>query len=208
MNIKHLVAALVATTTLICGFSTKSHAVGLDFDDLNLSDTGLIPESYGNTEQLDVTYSDVSGLGNNSSLFGFLELSTDDYSYLENAAYLGEGFTGEQSLAPEKSYQVTLSSLDLNAYQANGGFQVYVDNRDFSELLSSQNSANINKTNQNGFPIQWGPDAFNVGIDNVRYDVSPVPEPLTILGSLAAIGVGGFLRREYNRKNQLTKKQS
>ncbi|MEO1670582.1 MAG: PEP-CTERM sorting domain-containing protein [Cyanobacteria bacterium J06631_2] len=32
-----------------------------------------------------------------------------------------------------------------------------------------------------------------------------VPEPLTILGSMAAIGMGAFLKREYSRKNKLVK---
>ena len=32
-----------------------------------------------------------------------------------------------------------------------------------------------------------------------------VPEPLTILGSIAAIGMGAFLKREYSRKDNLVK---
>jgi hypothetical protein len=37
-----------------------------------------------------------------------------------------------------------------------------------------------------------------IGIDDVRY--VPVPEPLTILGSSAALGIGAFLKRQYSRK--------
>jgi hypothetical protein len=219
MNIKHLVAALVAKTTLTCGFSEKSHAVGLDFEGLGLNIRDVIPSSYGDIAgQLDVTYRGVSALGNNSS-FGDLQFWDNNYSDLQNVAYSGIGITGEVGLAPAEGYQVTLRSFDLGAWRnVDRGSQVYVYNGDFSELLFSQNPANIsgttrstfnfNLTSDNGFRIQWGPDAFNVGIDNIKYDVSPVPEPLTILGSLAAIGVGGFLKREYNRKNQLKEKQS
>ena len=50
-------------------------------------------------------------------------------------------------------------------------------------------------TSSSGIILQWGPDAYDTGIDNVAFDVSPsapVPEPASLLlvaTGLAAAGV-------------------
>ncbi|WP_017316077.1 PEP-CTERM sorting domain-containing protein [Mastigocladopsis repens] len=44
--------------------------------------------------------------------------------------------------------------------------------------------------------------------DPVKPDPNPVPEPLTVLGSLAAGGVGAALRRKYNKQQEDTAKVS
>ncbi len=37
------------------------------------------------------------------------------------------------------------------------------------------------------------------------YEAEPVPEPLTILGSATALGIGGLLKREQSKKNKNNK---
>ena len=59
----------------------------------------------------------------------------------------------------------------------------------------------FNLTSTNGIGIQWGPDAFNTGIDNVDFSFTPnggggVPEPATWALMIAGFGlVGASIRR-------------
>jgi hypothetical protein len=42
--------------------------------------------------------------------------------------------------------------------------------------------------------------ASNIPLTAASSDLEPAPEPLTILGSVLALGFGGLLHREYSRK--------
>ena len=44
--------------------------------------------------------------------------------------------------------------------------------------------------------------------DSTTETLKEVPEPLTILGSLTAIGIGGFLKRKYSLNSQLEDEQN
>lgn len=46
---------------------------------------------------------------------------------------------------------------------------------------------------------------FGEGTGFVRFDPRDVPEPLTIVGSMVAIGMGAMLKREYSRQKNLAK---
>lgn len=45
-------------------------------------------------------------------------------------------------------------------------------------------------------------------IDDVRLEPEPVPEPLTLLGSATALGVGGLLKRQHSKKQKQDKKSA
>ncbi|MEL7008888.1 MAG: PEP-CTERM sorting domain-containing protein [Cyanobacteria bacterium J06588_4] len=76
-------------------------------------------------------------------------------------------------------------------------------NEAFNSPLFSSGSFDLREGNQS---ITITPTAAPFGPGGsgfIRFD--PVPEPLTIFGSLAAIGMGAFLKREYSRNSKLLK---
>ncbi|MBP6878112.1 MAG: PEPxxWA-CTERM sorting domain-containing protein [Phenylobacterium sp.] len=60
--------------------------------------------------------------------------------------------------------------------------------------------ASVNSSYRDGLILRWGPDGYDVGLDNVRFDVRPassaVPEPGTWAMMILGTGcVGAALRR-------------
>ena len=58
----------------------------------------------------------------------------------------------------------------------------------------------MNSAFGDGFIVRWGPDGYEVGLDNIRYDVRPltsaVPEPTSWALMIVGFGVAGMgLRR-------------
>ena len=51
-------------------------------------------------------------------------------------------------------------------------------------------SFSINATSSGGFSIAFGPEGYNVGIDNIAFTTAPVPEPGT--WALMALGLAGL----------------
>jgi hypothetical protein len=56
----------------------------------------------------------------------------------------------------------------------------------------------ISATSSAGFSIAFGPDGYNVGIDNIDFTTSAVPEPASVallLAGLVVVGAAGRARR-------------
>ncbi|MEM6614793.1 MAG: PEP-CTERM sorting domain-containing protein [Cyanobacteria bacterium P01_C01_bin.72] len=79
-----------------------------------------------------------------------------------------------------------------NVFTANPG-------EAFNNPLFSSGSFSLDAGNQS-ITITPTASPFGSGTGFLK-----VPEPLTILGSIAAIGMGAFLKREYSRKSNLVK---
>ena len=174
-------------------------------------ESAFISQSYGDTALVDVRY---DGTVNNQG-FENMRWWRDGYSDLSGVAYFGLAF-GQGSpagiqLIPISGYKITLNSFDLGSWRgARYNTQVTFRGGDGSLISSTgtflsagaaRNTYTPGLTRADGFRIEFGPDNFNLGIDNINFTVSQiggaaVPESsawaLMILGFGAA---GAMLRR-------------
>jgi hypothetical protein len=98
----------------------------------------------------------------------------------------------------------TWSALGLN-------YSLY----DYVAVIKAGNSFSAYKLTDDTFGGNW--DTLGVEPNNnenfpglshftlYKADATPVPEPLTILGSATALGIGGLLKREQSKKNKNNK---
>jgi len=215
LKVASAVCRLSCLGLAILAAAVPSHAtaVNLDFSfSPALSQNEPIPQSYGDIPgQIDLVYSSVSAPGSSTPCFDpQLRFWDVEYSNLLDVAYACNGGTGQIKLLPLPGYQVTLQGFDLGAWpRVDRSSQVTVFAADLSTVvvldpppltisgtLAKQYSfAGPQFTRLDGFAIQYGPDGFNVGIDNLRFVVSPVPAPLPLLGVAGLFAGSRNLRR-------------
>jgi len=214
MHRKALVAG-IAVFGLFAASSARAVTI-LDFESLGLLPYGLIPSNYGDhaagTPHVGVSYwSDAAGAGQTDR--PNLAFWTANYGNLTNVAYpnvdLGEtgsgiAATGYLYLTPDPGWQVVLNGFDVAGYAPNAGLYTG-GNIPYSWLvtwsggptmasgffgpagtaLSSHVSFAGPIVSSTPIVIALGGD-WNVALDNVSFDETPVPEP----GSLGLIGAG------------------
>lgn len=149
-----------------------------------------INQAYGDGGGVDVSYG-YEPNGVDSMRFWF-----DAYSTMERIAY--GGTTPQLTL----SGAVTLHSFDIGAWP-NTNRQTQVSVIDLATMLpvlstgqfvvlgSTPTHFDINLSSSAGFRISFGPDGYNVGIDNVAFTAGAVPEPQTwalLVAGLALVG--------------------
>lgn len=156
---------------------------------------------------------------------GTVHLWNASYNDLFEVAWFSgsdAGSRGDIALLPASAHgrPIELLSLDLGAYpNAQLTTSLHIFNGDYSieflaldNILIGQDSGfnpqgavgnehshfDLGFVSLNGFHIQFGPSAFNVGIDNIEFDVgapTAVAEPMSLaLFSLGLLGLG-FRRR-------------
>ncbi len=190
MKINTTVSSLLGFVLIV--LPTVSFSVTLTFDGNICSFGGtssclngrLIGQNYGDIEgQLDIIWDNwLAGVG--SSNFSFWSTG---YSGLENVGYGTGSATAEIFLSPAPGYQVTLQGFDLGAYPntdresqvtlLTGLGQELFSSGPITVLGSTPSEFNFGLTSDEGFRIQFGPEASNVGIDNLEYTVTVVPLP-------------------------------
>jgi hypothetical protein len=161
-----------------------------------------ISQSYGDVAGVsDITYSSPRITTPQSLLWW-----ASAYSNLYGVAWSTGGDANSLARIEIKAVQpgqvVTLSSFDLGAwpnavlgtnlriYAIGGGAPLF----SFSGLIGAGSVANSfapNVSAPNGLWIEWADSAYNVGIDNIQYSVTAIPEPTTAL--LMLTGVAGLL---------------
>jgi len=102
-------------------------------------------------------------------------------------AAAGGGKSGGWSLTGVDTSNLMIvlkGGLSFSAYELNGA------------TSGNWNTLGIEKGNGNPEP---GLSHFTVY--QAPQDAEPVPEPLTILGSATALGIGGLLKRQQSKKN-------
>lgn len=167
-------------------------------------------QGYGDVAGIvDITYTDIAGTGS-------LKWWDDSYNDLRGVLWSGSGDAPGASRArieikPLNGQAVTLNSMDFGAWAnatrptnisvtAIGGGPVLfsftgnvglgsTEHQSFSQAVSSAN----------GLWIEWMDTAFNVGIDNVRFTIAPVPEPEAYAMFLAGLGILGAVARRRKR---------
>lgn len=206
MKLAFLAAA--ATATALATASTAQAAV-LTFD----GDICAGGTSCQNSEAIDQTYGDIAGqldVAYSSGGNQPMQFWSDQYSDLTNVAY-GSGAGASVLLTPLSGYKVTLNGFDLGAWPlTNRTSQVTIREIGGGVLFSSgaitisgqtRSQFSGSYTSASGIEINFGPDNFNVGIDNIDFTVNAVgggaiPEPGTWALMIAGFGLaGGALRR-------------
>jgi PEP-CTERM motif len=164
--------------------------------------------AFGNGSHISQAYGDAADVG--FSFFNFAGSPTsmafwlDAYSGLERVAYggvpvititaLGGNFVSLESFqlgawpTTNRAPQVTVTEFGTgNVLQSTGPITV---------LGTTPSTFDINATSANGLQITFGPEGFNVGIDNNVYSTAPIPEPGTwALMALRLAGVAAAARR-------------
>ncbi|MBK5926160.1 hypothetical protein [Rhodobaculum claviforme] len=177
-----------------------------------------------NNAPIDSTYGSILGQlavsytfnVNTATSDAFLRWYGPDYSGLTGVAYGANGGRPEILFTPAAGYEVTIRSFQLGAWpNQNRTTQVSVLDRDGNALFASPAGITISGTapttfsgpwtRSDGLRIQWGPDGFNVGIDNIVFSVQPtgttnvipLPASLWLLGGglVALLGAGRTRRR-------------
>jgi PEP-CTERM motif len=172
-----------------------------------------IGENYGDSSLVNVSYRSI-GTGSNTTHASFLNW-WNSYGDLSGVVWGGGGTSGyisEIVIDPMAGYEISLVSLDMGSYSnalrtsqlsvfdASTGAAIYSSGT-VPVPASGHSDFDLNLAYEDGgVRIQWGPDGYNVGLDNITFDIreitsTSVPEP----GTLALFGAGlaafGLLRR-------------
>lgn len=198
-NAKKLISGVAAA--LIFAAPLAAHAVDLNFNGAVSNGTRLA-QSYGDGPTWDVTYADLTT--HSSSLIGW----TTNYQGTNDVLYSGTSDAnshGRITIAPNSGYQVTLNSFDLTPYLPNNarGFSsqwtVYAagGTPSFASVgpLTALTTFSPSFSSNTGVVIEWKTSAYNVGIDNINFSVTAVPEPETYALFLAGLGLMGAIAR-------------
>ncbi|MBV6323677.1 PEP-CTERM sorting domain-containing protein [Duganella violaceipulchra] len=167
---------------------------------------GSIAQSYGDVAGvLDVRYS--APRVSDTSLSWW----DANYNTLRGVAWAvgGDGNSAARiDLVPLNGQAVTLGHFDLGAYaDTTRGTHLTISAIDGPLLYSydgnvgglpgnTASSFNGSWTSLSGIRIEWSDSAYNVGIDNITYDINPVPEPSAwLMLSLGLFGIAVAARR-------------
>jgi hypothetical protein len=196
-------------------FSLPASAAVLDFTNTGCLSGGgtncLIPQSYGDTDAVDVSYRTLSastGEPLGAGLFYF----AGGYGNLGGIVYGGSDsthFKAEITLTAKPGHLLSLQSFDFATY-ANRTAKVPITVTDldgnvlesglYSTGYPGHGTLSPNTAMLSGIIIRWGPDSYNVGLDNISYTaISTAPEPASWALMLAGFGALGWsMRRRRN----------
>lgn len=176
----------------------------------NGSACGILP-TYGDTPQANVSYRAYRAV-NGETVHGHLQWWDVGYGDLQGVVFGGSNgtsYVSEIKFTAATGYKLSLLDFDLATY-AGRSASTPVSILDLAGNLLSSFTADTawpkhghvtaNTAYLDGVILRWGPDGYDVGLDNIRYDVraigSAVPEPgvwaMMILGTGC---VGAVLRR-------------
>lgn len=171
-----------------------------------------VDQSYGDGAGVDVSYRVFNPLTGETYRNG-VTYWEKGYGDLDGVIYSGTSnpFRVEITFKALAGYELSLSSFDLATYQrVTASTPVSIESLSGGNLFSGQQGTNPGGHNHvtvdtayvtDGIRLMFGPDSFNVGIDNIAFDVrsvatGAVPEPATwAMLILGFFGSGALLRR-------------
>lgn len=199
--------ASAATTTLdfagaICGVA-GNQACG---------NSSQIGQNYGDGTGIDVSYRSI--IANTGGTYEpFLKYWQANYGDLTGVIWGGAesvNYISEIVLTPLAGYEVSLSGFDFATYvgrSATGVFSItsvggnVIYNGALATNYPLHNSLSVMSAYfTDGIVLRWGPDGYDVGLDNISFDVrataGAVPEPESWALMIAGFAlVGGAARR-------------
>jgi hypothetical protein len=206
---KLIFAAAIAASALL---ALPASATVLNFTNTGCTSGGgtncLIPQSYGDSQEIDVSYRTLNastGQPAGTGLFYF----AGGYGNLSGIVYGGSDSThykAELTLTAKPGKLVSLQSFDFGTY-ANRAAKVPITISDldgnvltsglYSTGYPGHGTLSPNTALLSGIVIRWGPDSYNVGLDNITYTTgNAVPEPASWAMMLAGFGALGWRARK------------
>lgn len=178
----------------------------------NCTSAQFISQGY-DAPGLNLSYRGVTTPGNNAtgvSSLSFWKSGVSAYSYgdLDEVVYVGVGAqAGEVRFDVLNGSVLTLNSVQLAGGQnVDRGSQVSIYDLAYNLLFSSAVVASGSThttvnfggvSSQTGLILQFGPDGYDVAIDNIEYSLQSggVPEPDSWALAIAGFGLAGFAAR-------------
>jgi len=174
------------------------------------TNNGYINQAYGDVAgALDVSYGQVlqpagtslrwwsSGYNNLWGVPWADGTDTQSHARIDLRALNGHAVTLSQfdfGAYPSVPRNATIDVYDLGTHQSLFHYQGNIGNG-----ASHTTFGNLNLSSTAGLRIEWRDTAYNVGIDNIVFDVSAVPEPSTHALLLAGLGIVGLISRRRRR---------
>lgn len=208
---KGLLAAATLAACALPGGAAEAAQV-LRFQDSNCSTSNcIISQSFGDNVGVDVSYRSLiasSGVTHND----FLKYWGPGYGDLPGVAWGGANrvdTASEVKLTAAAGYKISLIDFDFATYAGRSVTTPFTVLDLSGNVLTTfigntawpkHGHATINTDYLDGVILRWGPDGYEVGVNNLQFDVKQiagaVPEPgawaLMITGFA---GVGAVLRR-------------
>ena len=174
---------------------------------------GPIDQSYGDTADVDFQTRYESAFPQQGSVYFW----PNNYNELVNVAFGGNN--PSIFFALNNPGTIKLNSFNLGGWpNTSRNTQVTIFDGLGATLFSSgpitvgangmSTLFSPNLSSSNGIGINWGPDGFNVGIDNIDYTfegavAGAVPEPATWAMMISGFGLVGASMRRSRRKKQV-----
>ena len=169
---------------------------------------GVVHQSYRDTATVNINYLDVS-------LGGSLRWWDLGYNDLQGVLWGGIGDASGESWARIEIVPLFGQSISLLSFDLGAWFQAVLDTKlrilevGSNNVLLDYGTQTIGTGNVHslfapgvsstlGIAIEWKDTAYNVGIDNIRFNdplCVSVPEPATLTRLLAGISAGALLGR-------------
>ena len=170
------------------------------------SNYGVVGQSYGDSAEADVSYRSV--VKQTGVVFqNHLQFWNAGYGNLAGVVWGGNGATfSEIAITPTAGYEVSLLSFDFATYlgrfasvplQVFSGGGVMLLDATLPTDYPTHNSLTLNTAYfGDGIILRWGPNGYDVGLDNLRFDVraveaTAVPEPASWALMIAGFGLAG-----------------